>query len=148
MKTFYYKSFILLVVFFAAIGLCACATEKSNANWHPVEVKAPALCSTCHTDGRAAALDHTPDYNGRHKFGAAQQKEMCSICHKDSFCADCHAHKEEVKPSNKFMDSTDRTLPHPGDYITRHKIDGRINPAECFKCHGRNNNRRCRTCHR
>jgi hypothetical protein len=39
-------------------------------------------------------------------------------------------------------------MPHRGDYITQHQIDGRINPAPCFRCHGRRNNERCAECHR
>jgi hypothetical protein len=27
------------------------------------------------------------------------------------------------------------------------RIDGRINPASCFPCHGRQNNERCKVCH-
>jgi hypothetical protein len=128
-------------------GLAACAENKSIAKWHPVEVTTPVLCSKCHTDSRST-LDHLPNYIERHKFYASQQKNSCGVCHKESFCSDCHTHKEEIKPSDKYKDAPHRALPHRGDYLTQHKIDGRINPAPCFRCHGRNNNRRCIACHR
>lgn len=127
--------------------LVACAGTQSIAQKHPQEVQGMPLCSECHTDWRTS-LDHRSDYITKHKFYAAQQKQTCEVCHAQSFCADCHANKEELKPSDKFKDSPERTMPHPGDYLTQHKIDGRINPASCFTCHGRQNNDRCKICHK
>jgi len=137
---------LLLTVFVLLIGMYACAHTASIATSHPVEVTGFPICSDCHTDGRAA-MDHTSDYAARHRFYAEQQKSTCTACHKESFCSDCHAHKEELKPSDKYKDSPERTLPHRGDYLNQHKIDGRINPASCMKCHGRSNNERCSQCH-
>ena len=128
-------------------GLYACAGNKSMERVHPAEVKGMPVCGDCHTDGRAA-LNHTEGFGTRHKFFAAQNAKTCGVCHKESFCSDCHAHKEEIKPSDKYKDSPERSLPHRGDYLNQHKIDGRINPASCMKCHGRQNNERCRVCHR
>jgi len=93
-------------------------------------------------------MNHTSDFSTRHKFYAKQQKQVCDMCHTEAFCADCHANKEELKPSDKYKDSPERALPHRGDYLTQHKIDGRINPASCFPCHGRQNNERCKECHK
>jgi len=138
---------LLLLLPLLAMVLYACANTKSIAAWHPVEVEAPAICSKCHTDSRSA-MDHTEDYGTRHRFFAMQNSQTCSVCHKEAFCSDCHAHKEELKPSDKYKDSPERALPHRGDYLTQHKIDGRINPASCFPCHGRQNNERCKACHR
>ena len=105
------------------------------------------ICSDCHTDARGS-LNHTSDFYTRHKFFAAQSKQTCGVCHKESFCSDCHAHKEELKPSDKYKDSPELALPHRGDYLNQHKIDGRVNPASCFPCHGRQNNERCKVCHK
>jgi len=115
---------------------------------HPMEVDAPAICSECHQDWRSS-LDHTAEFGKfRHRFMAQQNKQACDLCHVESFCSDCHAHKDQLKPSDKYKDSPERALPHRGDYINQHKIDGRINPAACMKCHGRSNNERCKTCHK
>jgi hypothetical protein len=141
------KITMLLLLAAAALTLFSCAHTQSIAAIHPVEVTAPPMCSDCHTDGRAA-LNHTADFSSRHRFYAKQQSRTCGVCHKESFCSDCHAHKEELKPSDKYKDSPDRGLPHRGDYLNQHKIDGRINPASCFPCHGRQNNERCLVCHR
>lgn len=127
--------------------LYACATTASMAAKHPTEVEAPAICSKCHTDGRAA-MDHTEDFAVQHKFAARQNSKACTTCHSQAFCSDCHGNKEELKPSDKFSDRPDRAMPHRGDYLNQHKIDGKVNPASCFACHGRQNNERCRVCHK
>ena len=139
-------AFLLLFPMLAAV-LFACVHTQSMAAKHPTEVTGFPICSECHTDSRAV-MDHTGDFSTRHKFYAAQNKQACTVCHNESFCSDCHAHKEELKPSDKYKDSPERSLPHRGDYLNQHKIDGRINPASCFPCHGRQNNERCKACHR
>lgn len=147
MKNIFSKLLMLISLSIAfAVVLYACAGTASLAKKHPKEIAQAPICSDCHTDWRTS-MNHTSDYITRHKFYAAQQKQVCDLCHKESFCADCHANKEELKPSDKYKDSPERALPHRGDYLTQHKIDGRINPASCFPCHGRQNNARCRVCH-
>jgi len=141
------KIFILLVPLMLSV-LYACANTNSVARVHPVEVKGLVNCTECHSDSWGALNHKADDFYLKHKFYAAQQKFACSACHQESFCVDCHAHKEEIKPSDKYKDSPERALPHRGDYLSQHKIDGRINPASCAKCHGRSNNERCITCHR
>ncbi len=147
MKNIRMKITFALLLPVLALILFACAHTASMAARHPVDVPSMPLCSDCHSDYRAA-LNHTSDFSTRHRFYASQSRQTCGVCHKESFCSDCHAHKEELKPSDKFKDSPERALPHRGDYLTQHKIDGRINPSSCFPCHGRQNNERCQVCHR
>jgi len=140
-------TFLLLLPLLALV-LHVATGMAGTALTHPTEVEAPVICSQCHTDWRAS-MDHSAEFGGlRHKFSARQNKEACGLCHAESFCSDCHAHKDELKPSDKYKDAPDRALPHRGDYLNQHKIDGQINPASCMKCHGRQNNERCRTCHK
>jgi hypothetical protein len=113
---------------------------------HPVEV-VKAVCSECHPD-KWHDMDHDAGWYKIHRFRSVQRESVCGACHKESFCADCHADKEEIKPSDKYKDSPLREMPHRGDYLTQHKIDGKINPASCFRCHGRGNNRKCGLCHK
>jgi len=148
MKRATVKILFLVVLPVLAFVLNVSVSTASAAAKHPVEVEAPVICSQCHADWRAS-MDHSAEFGRlRHKFSASQNGQVCGICHKESFCADCHAHKEELKPSDKYKDAPERALPHRGDYLNQHKIDGRINPASCMRCHGRQNNERCRTCHR
>jgi hypothetical protein len=142
------KLMVLLLLPVLVLALYAPAAEAGTAIKHPMEVEVPALCSQCHEDWRGA-LDHTAEFGKfRHRFMAQQNKQACDVCHVESFCSDCHAHREYLKPNNKFADSPERALPHRGDYLNQHKIDGKINPASCMKCHGRQNNERCSVCHK
>jgi hypothetical protein len=95
MRNLTIKLIFLLLLPVMAVLLFACAKTASIAAWHPTEVSYPPICSDCHTDDRAA-MNHTPDFSTRHKFYAAQNKQSCGVCHKESFCSDCHAHKEEL----------------------------------------------------
>ena len=142
------RLYIILIPLILGAILYACANTKSVAKVHPTEVKGLVDCRECHTDNWAALNHQADDFYRRHKFYAGQQRFACQTCHQESFCADCHAHKEEIKPSDKYKTSPERQLPHRGDYLSRHKIEGRIDPASCLKCHGRTNNERCKTCHR
>ncbi len=140
------KLTLLLLLLLSVSVLYACATTASMAAKHPADVETP-VCSQCHSDWRSS-MDHSEDWGTRHRFSAQQNSRACNVCHSEAFCSDCHAHKEELKPSDKYKDDPARMLPHRGDYLNQHKIDGRLNPAACFQCHGRQNNERCRVCHR
>jgi len=146
MKNKTVKITFLLLLLVLALVLVACATTQSIALKHPATEGMP-ICSDCHHDWRSS-LNHTADFDTRHRFWASTNSQSCNVCHNEAFCSDCHAHKEELKPSDKYKDSPNLALPHRGDYLNQHKIDGRINPASCFPCHGRQNNERCKVCHR
>jgi len=139
----------LLVPFLAAaaLWLAACAGTQSIARIHSEEVIGTPVCSECHTEWQEA-YDHTAGFALGHRFYASSDQRVCETCHRPSFCAECHADKEEIKPSDKHKDAPWRQMPHLGDYLTRHQVDGRLNPASCFKCHGRRNDWRCVACHR
>jgi len=137
----------IIAILALTAGLFTCAKNPSITRWHPVGMDVKPVCSECHRDEKAA-LDHRSDFNRRHKFYAVQQEQVCANCHKPSFCADCHINREKLKASDKFKDAPERTLPHRGDYLNQHRIDGRVNPVLCFKCHGRQSNQQCRVCHR
>lgn len=140
-------------------ALTACSTllsqNKSLPTKHPEALGEKRVnCSECHDDqakGSIKALsnfNHSPLFVREHKLYAASSDRLCSVCHTVSFCNDCHATKNELKPSQKLGNRPDRDLIHRGDYMTRHRIEGKIDPASCYKCHGRTNNEQCRSCHR
>ena len=111
-------------------------------------------CSECHEDKVKgilkpfAAFNHSTQFILNHKFYAGQNDQLCATCHKRSFCNDCHLSKENMKPALKYGDRPDRMIPHRGDYMTQHKIDGKMDRGSCYKCHGRANNEKCMGCHR
>lgn len=143
---------ILLAGFYPFTRLSA--EEKRIPESHIMELVEKPVCTECHTDETGvtlkpvAAFNHNSDWLARHRFYASQTFRLCNACHKVSFCTDCHAYKDELKPSDKYSDSPDRWLPHRGDYLFQHRIDGKIDPSSCFRCHGRQNNRSCKRCHR
>lgn len=148
MKKYTHRILTLAGLVTLSLGLYACVTTVSMPKTHPVEVPKPPLCSACHT-GEQISFDHTDDFaKSRHGLQAARRSQVCDLCHRQAFCADCHAGKEEIKPSDKLKDNPARISPHRGDYLSRHRIDGRIDPVSCLKCHGRTNNARCKACHR
>lgn len=139
--------------------LAACAQMKSIyvlPASHPeaLAVGQQVSCSECHADqqkGTLKAFDafsHTPSFVRNHRFYASSDESLCSSCHKSSFCNDCHTNQVEMKPSIKFGNRPDRDMPHRGNFMTMHKIEGKLDPASCYRCHGRANNERCITCHR
>ena len=107
---------------------------------HPQEEGDLRKCSECHeteADGFPfRRYEHTPLYGENHRFTAIGSQQVCAICHQDSFCSDCHGQGAAMKPSLKNHGDTRRAMPHRGDYLTRHRIDGKINPTKCFRCHG------------
>ncbi len=129
-----------------ALAMGACAGNRTLARPHPQEVSGPPICARCH-ESDYPGLDHGPGFGTGHGPAAAGSANVCLTCHKESFCAECHAGLEEVKPTDKNR-GLGRDAPHRGDYLTRHRIDGRLDPVSCFGCHGRRNDRRCRACHK
>lgn len=135
------------VLLLGAAGLLgACAGPKSAVLVHPEKVQGLPVCTSCHEADRAAA-NHDSRWMKSHGAVAVREQRTCELCHQVSSCADCHASKEEIKPSDKRPSRFDATTPHRGDWLTQHRVEGRLDPASCFPCHGRKNEQRCRVCH-
>ncbi len=141
------KILVILTVPLILSVLYACSTTTSIVQVHPEKVVGLSDCRECHPDTWAAFNHRAVGFFEKHRFYAQEQRQACATCHEESFCSDCHA-RGEIKPSDRYADSPERNLPHRGDYLSQHKIDGRVDPTACAKCHGRQNNERCATCHR
>ncbi len=146
--------FLPIILLFLIIPCFVQAENVTIPDTHPYEVTEKPECKECHTDDTGVSLkpigtfSHSMDWHKRHKFHASENDRLCRSCHRVSFCTDCHSYKEEMRPSLKYSGSSERWLPHRGDYLYQHRIDGRIDPAKCFRCHGRQNNQRCKRCHK
>ena len=149
--------FIPLTLGMALLGACShfFSERTSLRDSHPqVLDDGPVQCTECHEDQDRGSLKpygaftHSPVFVRKHALYAAQDDRLCNACHAQAFCSDCHAHESEVKPSIKYGNRPDRELMHRGDYFSRHMIDGKVDPASCYKCHGRTNNKQCTQCHR
>lgn len=142
-------------VLVSSVLLFGCAALKggySVPTRHPEDVgKGRPTCSECHEAGQAvpyARFDHTVSFSENHRQEAYQNEKVCSMCHDQSFCNDCHVTHTELKPSVKNQTDTYRGTPHRGDYLSRHRIDARIDPTSCFRCHGNPKaSQNCVTCH-
>jgi hypothetical protein len=156
MTSFFRTAFIFVLSLFLFSGASpafGAVFERRVPDSHPIQLTEAPLCTECHTDDTGvtlkpiAAFSHSADFIGGHRFYASQASRLCNACHKVSFCTDCHAYKDELRPSEKYSGSTGRWLPHRGDYLFQHRIDGRLDPTGCYRCHGTQNNRACRRCH-
>ena len=147
----------VLAALFIALAACAQINAlPSLPDSHPEALAAGQQvdCSECHEDRQKgsmkpyATFNHTRSFVKSHNLYAASDDRLCATCHKSSFCNDCHTNQVEMKPSLKYGHRPDREMPHRGNFITIHKIEGKIDPAGCYRCHGRGNNERCIACHR
>ena len=139
--------------------LAACSQMKAIPGLptsHPeaLVVGQQVSCAECHEDQQKGTLkvynafSHSNVFVKNHRFYASSDDRLCSTCHKSSFCNDCHTNQVEMKPSLKYGNRPDRQMPHRGNFFTLHKIEGKLDPASCYRCHGRANNERCNSCHR
>jgi hypothetical protein len=153
------KKFILVAAAVALGFLTACALVSPDASFartHPQELPiGRPTCSDCHgteavksTRKTFASFDHTPEFVKNHKIPANQDSGTCAACHAQAFCSDCHSIRVPMAPAVKLANRPDREMPHRTGYLTMHRIDGKVDPTGCFKCHGRANNEKCSACHK
>ena len=79
------------------------------------------------------ALNHGIDFERNHGSAARLAPQMCSSCHRDNRCADCHSGNRRP------------ILIHPADYIHQHSLDARLDRPKCSSCH--QPQRFCVNCH-
>lgn len=149
----YIVPWVALLALFA--GCSAASKTPSVPPSHPEEMPAGRVeCLECHQDVSSGALKpyatfrHSRTFVESHGIFTRQGQNLCSSCHSPSYCQTCHAGKEQIKPNLKAADRPDLRSPHRGEYLFTHRIDGRIDPGPCFRCHGNRNNMQCRQCHR
>lgn len=130
----------------SARDLCAsCHTERQ--------------CASCHGEGTVPALPwklavgddmrlsdlHPAGFAARHSLEARADPGLCTTCHTESSCIDCHT-REGVAPGSTT------TSPHPPGWLTPaggdHGLQARIDPVSCAGCHGGAGEQLCIGCHR
>ena len=145
---------VLLVCITGWLLACAATSERwTPPLTHPEEEgENLKYCLDCHDESDAnlpyRRYVHTPLFMENHRPVALQNVNVCYMCHQSRFCNDCHGTWNELKPSLKNQAETHRRMPHRGDYLSRHRIDGRIDPISCRRCHGNPKTAQtCRRCH-
>lgn len=152
------RSIFQIILSILAISLViACASLRTSYQvpyQHPAEaqIKGRPVCTDCHETGEEnlahERFNHTPYFAEHHRIEARQNKQVCDMCHQESFCNDCHATWTELSPAVKLQAETYRRAPHRGNYASRHGIDGRMDPVSCYRCHGNpKTSKTCVPCH-
>jgi len=148
------KTLGILLVVGGLVAACASLPKRYTLpDKHPEALgKSRTNCLECHdrSDGTVVYANyvHTPDWTGVHRTRAYQGEAVCNLCHTQSYCNDCHVTRSELKPSLKNQTETYRRTPHRGDYLSRHRIDARLDPTSCFRCHGNPKaSKTCAPCH-
>lgn len=154
------RTLLLFLAMVFSLGLMtACSLlspETSFVAAHEPLEKGRPTCSACHENETMkgglktfASFDHTANFIKDHRFQANRDSATCASCHGQAFCSDCHGGKTAMRPSVKLGDRPDRaSTPHRGNYLTLHRMEGKMDPSSCYKCHGRANNDKCTSCHR
>ncbi len=111
---------------------------------------AQGTCDNCHFDLQRfplrpiTAFTHEGDYLRKHGQDA-RNSQSCATCHDQTFCSDCHSVQTvPVRLELLAIERVDRQFIHRADFISRHSIEARAEPAMCAKCHGTTS---CETCH-
>ncbi len=126
----------------AILAACAAGLPGRLPNRHCLDLSQQGMpmCSQCHAPMKGSepfrAMDHTPLFASGHGAAVRSRSEVCSMCHAPSHCGECHGVHLELTPSQKDPGAVWRNNPHPGDYVTRHRLDAAVNPVPCQKCHG------------
>ncbi len=129
----------------SARDLCStCHSERSCASCHGVGT-VPALPARLAFDTVALSGLHRAGFKSRHALEARADPALCTTCHSESSCIDCHA-TSHVAPG------TTTNNPHPPDWVTatggQHGQQARIDPMSCAGCHGGAGEQLCVGCHR
>jgi hypothetical protein len=98
-------------------------------------------CTSCHA-GRALArlvpksfMAHGPSWIRAHGPDAMRSQATCLACHAEAACADCHDTTQALRAEVRNPDAITAGYVHRGDYLTRHAIEARQQPAPCLGCH-------------
>jgi len=154
----YLKFKVVLGLIFLLLALAACAALDSGRDL-PLRHDSVAdlgqstkNCLDCHEahDEKLAFGDfvHTSNWLHIHRQRAYQNQAVCTMCHQQSWCNECHVTRSELKPSIKNQSDSARQMPHRGDYLSRHRIDGKVDPTSCIRCHGNpKSTQTCAACH-
>lgn len=147
---------VMMLLSLVLISACVSMQRSSRLMAKHPDVPAfghkPPVCTECH-DSRSSTFvweqfNHTSSFGEEHKRQAYQHEEVCAMCHKPAYCSDCHGNRVELKPSLKSPGDMFRRTPHRGDYLARHRIEGRIDPVSCARCHrNQKTSESCVKCH-
>jgi hypothetical protein len=107
-------------------------------------------CTPCHEPGHLRRLRpesfsrHDPAWIRRHGPHARRSEPQCNQCHTQTQCTDCHDQRQTIPVEVRRPEKIESGFVHRGDFITRHPLEARSQPATCLKCHSVSS---CDSCH-
>jgi len=107
-------------------------------------------CKMCHLGTNLARrvpqtfLRHDEGFIRNHADAATRAPKVCSQCHAQSECTNCHDASQTIPIEARRPDAVERNFVHRGDFLGRHTIEARSNPARCLRCHEIST---CDSCH-
>lgn len=99
---------------------------------------AQEFCLECHQSGRADEMGelgnnmanvHRAEFSVTHPIAARTNPQLCSSCHENSYCVDCH---EQFAPADLALDSHRRGW---SDLTVGGSPHGNFAPDSCQACH-------------
>lgn len=131
----------------SARDLCStCHSERYCASCHGVGT-VPILPARQAFDSPQLSGLHRAGFRARHAEEARAQPGVCTTCHSEASCKDCHSRRNVAAGGGARN-------PHPPDWLTpgrgggQHGTQARIDPASCAGCHGGAGEQLCVGCHK
>lgn len=126
----------------SAGDLCAtCHAENFCASCHGKTTA--TLKSRLAFDRPMAAGVHRAGFLARHSFESSGNAGLCTTCHTERFCRDCHV--------DNGVGVGDARSPHPAGWVgltgNAHGLAARRDPLSCASCHGGAGEALCVKCH-
>ncbi len=109
-----------------------------------------AQCSPCHARKDlertlpVTFLRHDASFARHHGDVVAGQKQLCQSCHTQAQCQSCHDLTQDLGVEKRQPERIESRQVHRGDFMTRHAIEAKSQPARCTSCHTPET---CDTCH-
>lgn len=113
-------------------------------------VREQRVCSACHVDLAEEGtlpeshLVHDGDWLREHGVRAASAGDLCSSCHGERFCADCHGAAVPALPARSRLDDPFAASVHRAGFRARHALEARAAAGTCSTCHSLAT---CASCH-
>ena len=107
-------------------------------------------CDRCHKDlhdqrlAPASHIVHEGDWLREHGDRAASERDLCSTCHSERFCAGCHGVTVPALPEKQAFSDPLRAGVHRAGFQSRHSLEAKNQPGMCTTCHTPDS---CESCH-
>jgi hypothetical protein len=100
-------------------------------------------CTPCHEQPDLARtlpvtfLRHDEAFLRQHGKVVAQKQQavLCQSCHTQAQCLSCHDLAQDMSVEERRPERIESRQFHRGDFMVRHAIEARSEPARCLSCH-------------